>query len=289
MRIGILGGPECPDPLLARTVRRLGVELGRRSWAAVLGVPGPVAADAEAPGLELIEVLPRGGEPRTAATDLRVVADPCARLATVRLLSDAVVMLPGGVDVLAELLGLLGEQALGLGDKPCGVLDPAGLLDPLAEQLHALDRADLPSAPLLRAADPSVLLDELAVWRPPGADLRDEVAWLRVAGSGLALLPGPAGLRLPGGTRRPGERGRAALCRLLAASSSVRLHPERLLLVAVLVVPGPDGGWRRVRCYRVAGPQPELPGAVTHPLGEPAACDPVAAALQDLARRGQLG
>ncbi|PZS21782.1 MAG: hypothetical protein DLM60_05535 [Pseudonocardiales bacterium] len=89
-------------------------------------------------------------------------------MAAVRLLSDAVVVLPGGIDVLADLLTLLTEQALGLSDKPFGVLDPAGLLDPLADQLDALDRAGLPAAPLLRAGNPAELLDELAAWRPNG-------------------------------------------------------------------------------------------------------------------------
>ena len=44
------------------------------------------------------------------------------------MLSDAVVVLPGGINVLADLLTLLTEQALGLNDKPFGVLDPAGFI-----------------------------------------------------------------------------------------------------------------------------------------------------------------
>jgi hypothetical protein len=207
----------------------------------------------------------------------------------VRLLSDAIVMLPGGIDVLADLLALLTEQALGLSDKPCGVLDPAGLLDPLAEQLDALDRAGLPTAPLLRADDPAQLLDQLASWRPNGGgDLREEVAWLRINDSRLTLLPNSAGLGLPGGLRGPEERGAVALCRLMAEGWSVRLRPERLRPVAALMVPDVAGGWRRVSCYRADGPQPVVPGAVSHPLGETATCDPAAAALQDLLRRGRI-
>jgi hypothetical protein len=106
----------------------------------VLGIPGPVAFNTIGPGADVVEVFPRGAEPGTCAADCRVVDGPVARMDAVRLLSDAVVMLPGGIDVLADLLALLTEQALGLSDKPCGVLDPTGLLDPLAEQLDALDR-----------------------------------------------------------------------------------------------------------------------------------------------------
>ncbi len=255
----------------------------------VLGVPGSLTFDATGTGVDLIEVLARGAEPGTKATDLRAVDGPAARLEVVRLLSDAVVVLPGGIDVLADLLALLTEQALGLSDKPCGVLDPTGLLDPLAEQLDMLDRAGLPVAQLLRAADPAVLLDQLAAWRPHGGgDLRDEVAWLRVSDSHLTLLPGPSGLRLPGGPRALGERGAVALSRLLAQRWSVRLGADRLHPAAALVVPEPDGAWRRVSCYRAGGPQPVLPGAVAYPLGKPAACDPAAAALQELLRQGRV-
>ncbi|MGH9181913.1 MAG: LOG family protein [Acidimicrobiales bacterium] len=290
MRIGILGGPgSSPDASLDDAVRQLGTELGRRCWGMVLGIPGPVAFDTVGPGADVVEVFPRGAEPGTCAADRRAVDGSVGRMDVVRLLSDAVVLLPGGIDVLADLLALLTEQALGLSDKPCGVLDPAGLLDPLAEQLDALERAGLPVAPLLRADDPARLLDQLAAWRPNGGgDLREAVAWVRISDSSLAMLPGPAGLGLPGGLRGLGERGAVALCRLLAEGLSVRLRPERLRPVAALMVPDADRGWRRVSCYRADGPQPVVPGAVSHPLGETGACEPAAAALQDLLRRGRV-
>ncbi len=290
MRIGILGGPGLStSALLDGAVQRLGTELARRCWGMVLGVSGPVGFDTVESGADVVEVVARGAEAGTGAADRRAVDGPVARLEVVRLLSDAIVVLPGGINVLADLLALLTEQALGLSDKPCGVLDPHGLLDPLAEQLDALERAGLPVAPLLRADDPAALLDRLAAWRPNGGgDLHDEVAWLRVSDSSLTLLPSPSGLCLPGGPREPGERGVVALCRLLAQRWSVRLYAERLHPAAALVVPEPDGGWRRVSCYRADGLQPVLPGAVSHPLGETSACDPAAAALQELLRQGRV-
>ena len=290
VRIGILGGPGLSAGApLDGAVQRLGTELARRCWGMVLGVPGSVAFDAIESGVDVVEVLARGAEPGTKATDLRAVDGRAARLEVVRLLSDAVVVLPGGIDVLADLLALLSEQALGLSDKPCGVLDPTGLLDPLAEQLDALDRAGLPAAPLLRADDPATLLDRLAAWRPTGGgDLRDGVAWLRISDSSLTLLPSPSGLSLPGGPREPGERGAVALCRQLEQRWSVRLSAKRLHPAAALVVPEPDGAWRRVSCYRADGAQPVVPGAVSHPLGETTACDPTAAALQELLRQGRV-
>jgi hypothetical protein len=285
VRIGIFGGAA----QFAGAVRQLETELSRRCWGLVLGFAGPVPFDTIGPESDVVEVLPRGAEPGTRAADRRAVDGPVGRMDAVRLLSDAVVVLPGGIDVLADLLTLLTEQALGLSDKPCGVLDPTGLLDPMAEQLDALVRAGLPAARLLRAGNPADLLDQLAAWRPNGGgDVRAEVAWLRISDSSLALLPTPAGLRLPGGLRRAGERGAVALSRVIAEGGSVPLRPERLRPVAALMVLDTDGGWRRVSCYRADGPQPIVPGAVSYPLGETAACEPAAAALQDLLRRGRI-
>lgn len=77
-----------------------------------------------------------------------------------------------------------------------------------------------------RADDPAQLLDQLTAWRPNGgADLREEVAWLRMSDSSFALVPTSAGLGLPGGLRGPGERGVLALCRLMDQHWAVRLRP----------------------------------------------------------------
>jgi predicted Rossmann-fold nucleotide-binding protein len=290
VRIGIVGGPgPCPRAAFHEAVRRLGKELTRRCWGVVIGVAEPLPLDAVGPGVEIVEVIPWGADPGSDVADRRTVEDHPARIDAVRLLSDALVVLPGGIDVLADLLALHTEQVLGLTGKPCGVLDPTGLLEPLAEQLEALMRAGLPAAPLLRAGEPAQLLDQLAAWRPNGsAELREEVAWLRISDGNLTLLPGPAGLGLPGGPRRPGETGAAALCRLMTEEWAVRLRPERLRPVAALMVPDAAGAFRRVSCYRADGVQPVVPGAVEHPVGQTAACEPVAAALQDLLRRGRI-
>jgi hypothetical protein len=69
---------------------------------------------------------------------------------------------------------------------------------------------------------------------------------------------------------------------------SVRLRPERLRSVAALMVPHSGGEWRRVSCYRTDGWQPVVPGAVSHPSGDTSACEPAAAAVQDLLRRGRI-
>lgn len=291
MRIGVLGGTgACGGAPHEDALRRLAKELDRRCFGMVLGIPGAVPFDTIGAEADVVEVIPRGAEPATGALDRRVVDGPVDRRDTVRLLSDAVVVLPGGIDVLADLLALLTEQAFGLSDKPCGVLDPVGLLDRLAGQLDALGLAGLPAVPLLRAEDPVQLLDELLAWRPNGGGaVSEEVAWIRISGASLTLVHRSAGLGLPGGPCRPGEPGAKALCRLLAEAAAVRLRPDRLRPIAALMVPEAGDGLRRVSCYRTEGQQPVVPGAVSYPLGETSGCDPAAAAVQDLLRRGRIG
>ncbi|MPZ66520.1 MAG: hypothetical protein GEU83_13750 [Pseudonocardiaceae bacterium] len=189
----------------------LGAELGRRCWGLVTGLPGPAGADlagtAVLGGVEPIEVLPRGAEAQPSC-EPRWVGSPGERTSLVHQLSDAVLVLPGGVDVVAVLLDLLSGQALELGSKPCAVLDPTGLFDPLAEQLAVLEQAGELSAPLLREADPGRLAGRFAAWRPPGLDaVRDEVTWMRVEDGSLSLLLAGSAPSLPGAvSQRVGDR-----------------------------------------------------------------------------------
>lgn len=259
MRIGVLGEPSGDaGPALTRAVRMLGAELGRRCWGLVSGAPGPVRVDlastAVVGGVEPIEVLPGGAEAQPSCEPRRV-GSPGERASLVHQLSDAVLVLPGGVDVVAVLLDLLSRQALELGSKPCAVLDPTGLLDPLVAQLAALEQAGELSAPLLREADPGRLADRVAAWRPAGQDaVRDEVAWMRIDKGSLLLLPQPDGAALPGGTREPDHSGRVALSQWLAEHCSLHLRPERFQLVTALAISCAGGVLRRVtsptRCCR---------------------------------------
>ncbi len=292
MRIGVLGGSSgMTGRALPGAVRGLGAELGRRGWGLVTGIPGPLGAELThaiaVGGVEPIEVLPRGAEPQPHS-EPRWIDCPGDRASLVRRLSDAVLVLPGGLDVLAVLLDLLNQQALELGSKPCAVLDPDGLLDPLAAQLATLQHAGELSAPLLREPDPIGVADRLAAWRPPGQALvRDEVAWMRIEQGTLSLLPqsNGAGLALPGGICGADQHGRAVLSRWLAEHCSVALRPERLQLVTALAVGGAGGVLRRVSCYRLHDWAPPLPGAVSQRVGDRSGCDPVAARLQDWLQR----
>ncbi len=285
VRIGVLGGPCGPaDPALSRAARAWGAELGRRCWGLVDGTTGPVGAElarsAALAGVDVIVVLARGAEPVDPGADCRRVADHSARTAAVRLLSDAVVVLPGGVDTLVPLLDLLTEHALELAGKPYGVLDPAGVLDPLGAQLDVLARRGELSVPLLRDSDPARLADRLTGWLPPGQRVvREEVAWVHPGQGMVSLVPGGAGLALPGGPRRPVESGRVALSRVLGDRWGLTVPTAALRLLVALAVPGVDGVLRRVSCYRTVGAAPELPGTVQRAVGDSAGCEAVAAAL----------
>ena len=90
VRIGILGGPGLSAGApLDGAVQRLGTELARRCWGMVLGVPGSVAFDAIESGVDVVEVLARGAEPGTKATDLRAVDGRTARLEFDKAVTDA--------------------------------------------------------------------------------------------------------------------------------------------------------------------------------------------------------
>ena len=296
MRIGVLGGPGGPaDPALSKAARAWGVELGRRCWGLVDGTTGPVGAElarsAVLAGVDIVAVLARGAEPTEPASDCRRVTDHAARTATVRLLSDAVVVLPGGVDTLVPLLDLLTDHALELADKPCGVLDPGSVLDPLAAQLDVLGRRGQLSVPLLRDTDPARLADRLAEWLPAGQRaVREEVAWVRTRTQPgtVSLVPGPAGLTLPGAPSRPGESGRVTLSRLLRERWRITVPVPDLRPLVALAVPGGDGVLRRVSCYRSVGASPELPDAAWRAAADTAGCDAVAAAMQDSLVRGDV-
>lgn len=286
VRIGVLGGPGGPaDPALFQAARAWGAELGRRCWGLVDGTVGPVGAElarsAALAGVDVVAVLARGAEPADPRADCRRVADPSARTAAVRLLSDAVVVLPGGVDTLVPLLDLLTEHALELAGKPCGVLDPDGVLDPLEAQLEVLAHRGELSVPLLRDTDPACLADRLAGWLPPGQRaVHEEVAWVHSVPGTVSLVPGGAGLVLPGGPRRPEESGRVALSRVLGDRWRVAVPVHDLRLLVALAVPGVDGVLRRVSCYRSVGASPEPPGTVHRAVGDTAGCDAVAATVQ---------
>ena len=150
--------------------RQLGLVYG----AASVGVMGAIADATLAAGGEAIGVIPtRLVEAEIAhagLTELRVVDTMHERKALMSELSDAVIVLPGGIGTLDEFFELFTWTQLGLSQLPLGILNVAGYWDPLLQFLeHLVNERFLREehlATLIVSRDPGALLDELAAHRP---------------------------------------------------------------------------------------------------------------------------
>jgi uncharacterized protein (TIGR00730 family) len=149
--------------------RQLGLVYG----AASVGVMGAIADATLAAGGTAIGVIPRrlveAEVAHAGLTELRVVDTMHERKALMGELSDAVVVLPGGIGTLDEFFELFTWSQLGLSQLPLGVLNVAGYWDPLLEFLeHLVNQRFLRAehlATLIVSQDPEALLDELAAHR----------------------------------------------------------------------------------------------------------------------------
>lgn len=120
--------------------RELGKTLARRNLTLVyggmkIGLMGEIADSVIRHGGEVIGVIPQlmtdqdmghGG-----ITDLRVVQSMHERKAVMADLSDAFVVLPGGVGTLEEFFEIWSWASLKLHHKPCGVLNVQNYYDPM--------------------------------------------------------------------------------------------------------------------------------------------------------------
>lgn len=142
---------------------------------ASVGLMGRLADAALAAGGEVIGVIPRAMVDLEVAhrglADLRVVGSMHERKALMADLADGFVALPGGLGTLDELFEILTWAQLGLHHKPIGLLDVGGYFAPLLAFLDgavaARFVADEHRRMLLRADDPSALLEQFRSYRPP--------------------------------------------------------------------------------------------------------------------------
>ncbi|NEE03215.1 TIGR00730 family Rossman fold protein [Phytoactinopolyspora halotolerans] len=137
--------------------RTLAEELGARLAAdgltvvyggARVGTMGAVSDAALAKGGEVIGVIPRVLVDREVArrdlTELHVVGSMHERKAMMNDLSDAFVVLAGGLGTFEELFEVATWGHLGLHRKPIVLLDRSGYFDPLLAMLdHAVDEGFL--------------------------------------------------------------------------------------------------------------------------------------------------
>lgn len=160
---------------------RLGLVYG----GAHVGTMGTVSGAVLAKGGEVIGVIPQALVDREVArhdvSELHIVDSMHERKALMNELSDAFVVLAGGLGTFEELFEVATWAHLGLHHKPIVLLDDTGYFDPLLAMLdHAVDENFLrPSArALVRAA--STVDNALALVREPVPEQPQDV-WLRSA------------------------------------------------------------------------------------------------------------
>jgi uncharacterized protein (TIGR00730 family) len=140
-----------------------------------LGLMGVLADATIAAGGQVTGVIPRFLDDREVGhhgvTDLRVVETMHERKMLMADLSDAFLVLPGGIGTLEEIIEMLSWSQLGLHRKPMGLLDVDGFWAPLVglldhmmvEKFVGVDHRRL----LLSDPDPIGLLDAMEAWEAP--------------------------------------------------------------------------------------------------------------------------
>jgi len=138
-----------------------------------VGLMGVLADTVLAGGGTAVGVIPVGLAGKEIAhaglTELHVVDDMLVRKARMAALSDAFLVLPGGLGTLDELFEMLTWSQLGIQDKPLGLLDVGGFWDGLRTQLDVCQTRGFVSglADLVLVDDDARrLVERLAAWRP---------------------------------------------------------------------------------------------------------------------------
>jgi uncharacterized protein (TIGR00730 family) len=153
-----------------------------------VGLMGIVADAVLERGGKVIGVIPEPLAAREIAhdglTELHVVADMHERKALMARRSSAFLTLPGGIGTFEEFFETLTWAALGLHQKPMGVLNVAGYFDPLLALLdHAVaERFVRPEhlKLLLVATDPEAVVSDLMA-RIPVTSQTQSIDLARVA------------------------------------------------------------------------------------------------------------
>jgi uncharacterized protein (TIGR00730 family) len=135
---------------------------------------GIVADAVLAGGGQAIGVIPEPLSRKEIAhdglTELHVVADMHERKAMMARRASAFLTLPGGIGTFEEFFETLSWAALGLHQKPLGILNVAGYFDPLLALLdHAVAERFLRSEHLrllVVSEDPDIVVSDLMVQAP---------------------------------------------------------------------------------------------------------------------------
>jgi len=169
-------------PAYAEAAVALGTRMARDGVRLVygggnIGLMGTVADAVLAAGGEVTGVIPRQLVDMEVAhlglTELEVVGSMHERKSRMFDLADAFVALPGGFGTLEEIVEMLTWRQLGIGTKPCAILDVGGYWAPLVAMmdrmvedrfLHPAQRDDL-----WTGRDIDAMLDWMRGYRPAEA------------------------------------------------------------------------------------------------------------------------
>jgi uncharacterized protein (TIGR00730 family) len=167
-------------PAYVKAAHDLGKALVRRGTGLVfgggrMGLMGELADTAMAGGGEVLGVIPQALVSREVAhreiTELVIVRSMHERKAKMMELADAFVAMPGGYGTLEEFCEVITWAQLGLHQKPCGLLNVEGYYDSLLNLFNrGVDDGFIHPTTrelVVEAADPDVLLDKLAYYKPP--------------------------------------------------------------------------------------------------------------------------
>jgi uncharacterized protein (TIGR00730 family) len=159
---------------LARLLAAEGV--GVVYGGARVGLMGTLADTALAEGGEVIGVIPQALVDKeiahTGLSDLRVVGAMHERKALMAELSDAFIVLPGGLGTLDELFEVWTWSQLGMHRKPCALLDVEDYWADLTAFLdHSVEERfvrEQNRAMLIRDTEPGRLVERLRDFDPRG-------------------------------------------------------------------------------------------------------------------------
>jgi uncharacterized protein (TIGR00730 family) len=134
------GSSEGDDPVFKQTAERLGTLIASHGarlvyGGAAIGLMGATAKAALAAGGEVTGIIPEFLRAREVElhtlTELVVTVDMHERKEKMHNLSDAFVILPGGIGTLEEVTEALTWSQLGLHKKPVVFVNTQGFWDPL--------------------------------------------------------------------------------------------------------------------------------------------------------------
>jgi uncharacterized protein (TIGR00730 family) len=170
------------DPRYSEVARRVGEELARQGLTLIygggrVGLMGILADAVLGAGGRAIGVIPEALATREVAhsglTELRIVSGMHERKALMATLSTAFLTLPGGIGTFEEFFEILSWGALGIHQKPIGILNVAGYFDPLVALLeHGIAAQFIRDAylqPLLVSDNLEGLIADLLKYQPSRA------------------------------------------------------------------------------------------------------------------------